>query len=522
MAVDVPATPPAAEPAPAVQAAPAAAGATFYVDAPEFRYSVTGNTLLPQARIEAILKSAATPKAAVDAMNNAYVDAGYLFVVIGGQVDNKLVALTVVQGRISEIEAPAELLPFLKNLRDRENLTRNQLIRDTAMVDFYEQRQGMSAKPSFAKGDVVGGTKLIVTEEPIPDAKPWSAGLAFSNLSGRFASRYTIGGSAALRPGNGFELTASYNQGLPGLTSESSGASYKSGTLGASLVTPWGLYGLTYGKTDYQIGESGAPFYPAGDIEQGGFTGTQIAWANATSRITTNQSIMRYSNLQTVIVEDKIFNLVEQDYTVLGAGAGYNTSFSAFRTNAALNSSVNVLKGITARDGTFLPADAGVPDPRFFLVQASATVQAALPYDTTGVLAVTGQYATSTLPQSQQWILGGFGNLTAWLPAVLVGDSGLLARATLTSSPYVWKGFSLSAGAFAEAGVARLHYRPDGEPTLRGLGDLGLTLTAASPLGTTLTMSYGFPVWYHNVEGAVRRSADSNTAHLYFTLNHAF
>ena len=97
MAVDAPPTPPAAEPAPAAQVAPAPAGGTFYVDAPEYRYAVTGNTLLPQARIEAILKAAATPKAAVDALNSAYVEAGYLFVVIGGQVDNKLVALQVVQ-----------------------------------------------------------------------------------------------------------------------------------------------------------------------------------------------------------------------------------------------------------------------------------------------------------------------------------------------------------------------------------------------------------------------------------------
>ena len=336
MAVDAPPTPPAAEPAPAAQVAPAPAGGTLFVDAPEFRYSVTGNTLLPPARIEAILKAAATPKAAVDALNSAYVDAGYLFVVIGGQVDNKLVALQVVQGRITEIDAPPDVLPFLQSLRDRDDLTRNQLIRDTAMVDFYEQRQGKTARPTFAKGEQVGGTKLIVTEEPVPDAKPWSAGLAFSNLSGRFSSRYTLGGTAALRPGNGFELTASYNQGLPGLTSESAGATYKSATLGASLVTPWGLYGLTYGKTDYQIGESGAPFYPAGDIEQGGFTGTQIAWANATSRVTTNQSIMRYSNLQTVQVEDQEVTIVEQDYTVLGAGATYNTSFGVFGAKCCL------------------------------------------------------------------------------------------------------------------------------------------------------------------------------------------
>lgn len=527
MAADVPSFPPAPETAPAsaavVASAPAAAGATFYVDGPEYRYAVAGNNLLPQATIEAILKTAATPKAAVDAINNAFADAGYLLVVIGGQVENKLVALRIIQGRITEIEAPREYLPFVNNLLDRDDLTRNQLIRETAMVDFYGQRQGVSPRPSFVKAEQVGGTKLVITEEPIPGAKPWSAGLVFSNLAGRFSSRYTLGGSAAVRPGNGLELTATYNQGLPGLTSESAGASYKSGTLGASIVTPWGLYGLTYAKTDYQIGESGQPFYPAGNLEQGGINGTQIAYATPASRVTTTQSVMRYSNLQTVQVgEPEPFPLVEQDYTVVSAGAAYNGNFAIFGQNTAFSVSMTVAKGISGAKGTFAATEIGTPDPRFLLVQANAAAQTALPYDLSGSFTLTAQHADSTLPQAQQWVLGGFGNLSAWLPAVLVGDSGILGRATVNTSPYQWGAFSFSGGAFAEAGLSRLAYRGLNEPETRGLGDLGLSVTGSTTTGTTLTLAYAFPVWYHNVEGAVRQSANSSRAHLYFTLNQTF
>lgn len=526
MAVD--ATPPSPAPAPEAAAEAAAApGATFYVDGQGYRYAVTGNTLLPRATIVAALEAAATPKAAIDALNNAYVDAGYLFVVIGGEVENKLVALHIVQGRILEFDVPPDMLPFVKNLRGRDDLTRNQLLRETAMLDIYAQRNGVRPAASFAKAAEVGGTKMMIREEPIPGAKPVSGGLSLSNLSGRFSSRYAAGGNVSVRPGNGLELTASYNQGLPGMTSESSGSTYRSGALGGSLVTPWGVYGFSYIKTDYQIGEAGAPFYPAGDNEQGGVNGTQIVFASPATRVATTQSLMHYSNHQSVDLAqpgqpEQRFSLVDQNYNVVSAGAIANRSFAWFGRNAAISAGATLAKGISGRSGSFLPLSPGIPDPRFLLVQANATVQATLPYDAIAAATITAQHADSTLPQAQQWVLGGFGNLSAWLPAVLLGDTGVLGRATVSSKAYAWGGYSLSAGGYAEAGVARLDQRGRSEPYTRGLGDVGLSLTGSTPFGTTLTLAYAFPVWYRNVEGAVRQSVDSNRAHLYFTLNQTF
>jgi len=98
MAADLP---PASPPDPPAVVAPAPVAAeTIYVDTDEYHYSVLGNTLLPREKVEAAIKSATTPKEALDALNRAYVDAGYFLVVIGGQVDKKLVAFQVLQGRI--------------------------------------------------------------------------------------------------------------------------------------------------------------------------------------------------------------------------------------------------------------------------------------------------------------------------------------------------------------------------------------------------------------------------------------
>jgi len=515
---DLPATPPAEAPAAVVAPAPAAS-APIYVDGPEYRYSVVGNTLLSRAEVEKALLSATTPKEAIDALNKAYENAGYLLVIIGGQVDNKLVAFTVLQGRILELDAPEDVRPFLSGLMNRDDLKTNQLIRNSAMLEIYTGRQGMRPKATFSKAQEIGGTKLTVVEEAVPDAKPWSAGLAFNNLSGRFSSRYTVGGNVAVRPGGGLELTAGYTQGIPGLTSDSSGSVYRSAVLGASIVTPLGIYAVNFSKTEYQIGPAGGIANPGGSTEYGGITGQQLVFADPQTRVAVTEGLTWYQNTQTVF-ED--FQIVDQRYAVATLGATYNQTFVLWGQNSNFGGGVTLAKGLSPRTGSFLPPDPGVPDPHFLLIQANASVQTTLPFGITAAASVNAQMTDAVLPQAQQWILGGFGNLSAWLPAVLIGDSGALGRLVLTSPPFAWGAFTFSGGGYAEAGVSRLEQRGIGEPHTRGLGDVGLTLSAGTTTGTSLTLTYGFPVWYRNVEGAIRDSADRNRAHLYFTLNQSF
>src|SRR5690606_11165287 len=161
----------------------------------------------------------------------------------------------------------ADIMTFVRGLQDREDLTIRDQLRASTMAEAYTARQGTRLKAQFAKAEQVGGTKMTVTEEPIPGAKPWNAILAFGNLGSRFSSRYTASASGTVRPGGGLELSAGYTQGLPGLTADSAGSSYKGGQLGASLVTPLGIYSLSYSRTQYTIGERAAPLYPSGDIE---------------------------------------------------------------------------------------------------------------------------------------------------------------------------------------------------------------------------------------------------------------
>ena len=520
MAADLPPTTPDAAPPAAVVAPAPAAAEPIFVDAHGFRYAVNGNTLLPRAAVEAALRDAKTPKEAIDALDRAYRDAGFFLVVIGAQVNNKLVAVQVVQGRITEIGGRPEVVRFLRRLEDRDDLTRSNVLQETVLLEFYLGRDGLRPRAQFEKAEEVGGTRMTIAEEPIPGAKPWNAGFAFGNLGSRYSSRYTASANGSLRPGGGLELTASYTQGIPGLTSDSAGSSYKAGVVGASLVTPWGLYTVSYSNTRYALGEVTGPLFPSGEIEQGGITGLQLAYADEATRVTLTQSLTRVSNHQEVY--EGLATLTEQDYSVAAVGATYNRSFALWGQNGSFNAGVTLSKGFSPRSGTFLPDLPGTPDPRFGLIQANASVTLGLPAGFSASAAVNGQRTDDTLPQNQQWVLGGYGNLSAWLPAVVVADSGALARGTVTTPPWRWGEFSFSGSAFAEAGWGRFSYRPVNDPYSRALADGGLSVSAFAASGTSATLAYAWPFWYRNIEGREREAVDRSRANLYFTLNQSF
>jgi len=533
MGPDLPPIPPEAAPQVVMVAPAKQAAEPIVVESHDYRYVVSGNALLAPEIIVTTLAAAETPKDAVESLNQAYRKAGYLLTALRAAVDGKRVAIQVIHGRITEEDLTPSLAAFYAGIEGREDLDRNTLIRKSALAENYAARQGVRPKVNFAPAQEVGGSKIIVTEEPIEGAKPWNAGLGFNNLGSRYSSRYVAQGNAAVRPGAGTELTATYTQGLPGLAQESAGSLYHAGGIGASIVTPWGLYGASYTNTQYLIGEAlrdpNNPeqlLHPDGDITTWGFNGTQLAFANETARWTFAESFAYTDNYAFVTLGDQAVVTQDQHYGVLAVGTNFSNSFAVLGENASFSAGLTVSKGLSPHSGTFLPrlpetpVEPGAPTPRFTLIQGTLSYTQPLPMGYSAGLTWTGQWADATLPQNQQWVLGGFGNLTAYMPAVLVGDNGTLARASLYTPPWQWSGLSVTGGAFVEAGMVRPHYSREGTPVARGLGDAGLSLSGSMKAGTSLTLAYAWPLWSRNLD---QKALDElSRAHLYFSLNQTF
>lgn len=523
MAFDIPplAQAPAPPPPPAVVSGAQDPAPSIFADSHGFHYAVAGNTLLSPDVVKATLEAAATPKEAIDALAREYVNRGYFLTALTGQVDRQLVSIKVIQGRLTESEMTPDLAPYFGGIEGRDDLQRSTIFRKSSVAEFYSSRQGMRPVVSFAKAQEVGGSKIIVSEEPLEGARQWSAGVNFGNLGSRFSSRYLASAYGALRPGAGLELTANWSQGLPGLTNASGGSLYHSGTVGASIVTPWGIYGATYNGINYRIGgEAGAGLFPKGDIQISGVTGTQLLYADETTRWAVTEAFTHTQNVVDVFTDsDQTFRLTDQRYDFVSLGTSYNKSLRVFGFNANIQTGLTAMQGLTPPRGTFVPIVVGSPNTRFSLIQANVNYQQALPANYVLGVAVSGQWSDSTLPQNQQWILGGLGNLSAWLPAVILGDLGGLGRVSVNAPPWTWDRFTVSGAAFVEAGVTRFHITPAISPVTRSLGDAGFSISGSIAGGTSLTLAYALPVYYRNVD---RNVVDQQRAQVYFSLSQSF
>ncbi|MFO1413395.1 MAG: ShlB/FhaC/HecB family hemolysin secretion/activation protein [Burkholderiales bacterium] len=499
--------------------ASAQAAAPIYADSHGYRFAVNGNRLLPAEVVVAVIESAETPQQALDALRLAYQKAGYPLVAFRGEVRDKLVAIDVINGRITALDVtPPSLTPFFTSLKGQEDLHLDTLIRTVSVAEFFAAREGMRPKVNFVAAEEVGGSKLVATEEPIEGASPWNAAVSFGNLGSRYSSRYLAQASGAIRPGGGLELAASYGQGIPGLSSDSAGSLYHSGALSASLVTPWGLYGVSFLGTDYKIGERAYPLYPEGQLYVGSITGSQLVFADPTSRLTLSEAFTHTDN--STYVFEGLYQLTDQSYDLVSVGATGNSSFALFGLNASLSASVTANFGITPPRGTFLPTGLGIPSTRFAQVVGNVAYVQSLPEGWSAALTWSGQWADSTLPQNQQWVLGGFGNLSAWLPAIMVGDKGTLGRATVSTPTWQWEGFSATGTAFAEWGLAGLDFAEPGVPSVRGASDAGISVSASYSTGTQLLFAYAWPLGSRNVPiSALNRQGKAN---LYFSLSQSF
>ncbi|MGE0107625.1 MAG: ShlB/FhaC/HecB family hemolysin secretion/activation protein, partial [Thiomonas sp.] len=319
-----------------------------------------------------------------------------------------------------------------------------------------------------------------------------------------------------VRPGGGLELNLSYAHGLPNALKDSVGSRYDAVNAGASVVTPWGFYGLNFARSTYRVGLVAAPLYPTGETQTWGLTGSQLVYGSPGLRISTTQGLTHVSNLTTVF--QNLYTLTDQKYNYASIGLQISKNITAFKLSGVINAGVTYNAGLSGPIGTLTKTTPGLPTSRFRYWGLTSNWQQTLPGGWSGNLALNGQWGENTLPQNQQWVLGGYGSLTAWTPGVLVGDGGYLLRATLQSPTWEWKGWQVSAQGFAEQGAVTNHYIPAGAAGWQMLADVGLGFTWTSPWKTQLSLMAARAVANKNVTATTLGSQRA----VYFVLQQPF
>ncbi len=488
-------------------ALPPGASAPLEVHSHGYTYVVVGNTLLSRTELERLLRAAAGPRQAVAAIDGAYQRAGYLLTAIRAEVTDKRVMLAVVRGEITKVEGASDVVRFFRGAEFDPDITRNALIRRNILADAYASRSGRGLRPSLAPGIQPGGTTLELGASEQPGFKPVSGNVMVGNYGSRYVGGVVLGENLAVHPGHGLEFTLGYAHGLANAQKATVGSRYDVFNAGASVATPWGFYGLSYSRSAYRIGTAGAPLYPKGLTEVYAFNSSQLLFASPEVRVSSVQNLTHVANGTKVF--GGIYTLVDQDYNYAGVGLqiGGNTSLGGL--SSAYNASIGGNLGLSGGRGTMTQQPAGAPVSRFHYWNAMFNWQQTLPQGWSGALSASGQWGLDTLPANQQWVLGGFGSLSAWVPGVLVGDGGYLLRASVQTPSWTRGGWSVNAQLFAEQGAVTTHYDPPGTPAWSMLADVGTGFTLTSPWKTQLSVLAARPVSNKNVRAATLNSTRS-------------
>ena len=488
----LPFTPPPSSPT-VVDVAPPRYGAQpISLTSHGYRYIVTGNTLLPPEIIEEVLAAAPTPKAALGALQAVYHRRGYNLVAITGQTQGKTVRVSVFQGTITEVKTPDGLGWFFPGLEGRDDLRADELVEDQVLAGVYAARAGRKVDVNVSPAANPAGTAITITEPPIPDYAPMTGSVIFGNFGNRYTGGYQLGANAVADLTHGLQLTAGYVHGLPWLEQRSQGSTYEQGTGGISAVTPWGIYGFSATATHFHLGTVTAPLFPVGNILTYSLTGGQLLYADTDTRLSVTEALNRTGFTEKVL--NGSFTLLRQRYDWVALGGVYNRTLNLGGLPGNLTGTAAVNLGVSGPSGTLVDGVPGVPTPHFRYATASAAYKQHLPRGFDLDLTGQTQWALNTLPAAQQWTLGGFGNLSAWQPGIVVGDSGYLAHLELSAPSPVVLHSQARFGVFVETGGSRLTTTPPGTLTWQTLSDIGLSLRLTLPYQFTATATAAFPV----------------------------
>ncbi|OCX74197.1 ShlB/FhaC/HecB family hemolysin secretion/activation protein [Acidithiobacillus thiooxidans] len=499
-------------------AAPSHGARQLVIQSHGYSYLVTGNTLLASSRIRTILLHASTPQEAVGALSMAYRKSGYFLVAVKASVENKNIHIMVVQGQISKKDIASGLGWFYSGLQG-EDLTESTIIRRNILAESYSARNGQQLGVNFTPSQNPDGTDLNVQQTPRPNYQMLGGNLLFGNYGSRYISSYLVGGSVYLHPGAGLQIDGNYTRGLSGLSKDSAGSTYYQGSIGINSITPWGTYGFSSQWTHYLLGQT-APYYFTGNIVSYALNGSQLLFANTNSRLISNEAFTIVGNKVTAL--QKLYTLTQQDYDYYTLGITYNHVFRPFSTVGNLTASINYNQGVSGFHGTLVKVP-GTPTPKFHYLTFNLNYsENNLPLGFSAQFTSSGQWAFNTLPQNQQWVVGGFGSVSAYNSGTLVGDSGYSARLSLQSPALHRYGVSASGSLFFETAGVTSHYLSPGQAPWQNLSDVGIGLNVSTRWGTTLSVMSALPVAHSVYPASSAENLHKNRVDAFFILQQSF
>jgi hemolysin activation/secretion protein len=452
--------------------------AEIRLEAKGFLYIVRGNTLLPTDTIKHILEQAENPLQAARLLREAYAKKGYVLVKVTADQRGLII---VQEFQIAHIEGPAYAKVYMASLRGRKDVSEVEFNRKFANALNEAARRGERLEYQLNPDPLGSNTvDLVLEAKKSEEIKSQQASVAFSNYGNRYVGRYYGTANFQLHPGYGSEINVGVDQLAEDFGDTPNHANYTGANIDVSKTTRWGTFGAGYNFITYHYPNEelyvntalpgcssqniNACLYNQEVIQDGEIHFWNLNASHLLYVTPTFQWFMteRFDHVDHSLNSRSGYLLQAEHYNMLSAGSGFTQMFKALGQNASIGSNLTLTKGISGNHGTLgeINSYAGAAQGSFWLGKLDLAYTQSLPYRFNSQTTIKSQFASDTLPQDQQFFLGGFENLSAWLPGAVVGDHGYIFRSRLDFPQQRWFGIEVTPLLFVENGGARYHSSP--------------------------------------------------------------
>ncbi len=482
---------------------------TVHADIAGITIRVLGNQWLSVSQLRDILSNADSPSSAITELTRQYYNAGYLLVGVRYFRVGDTVTVLVTQNTLAGVRGEPAIASHFQGLVGDRDLRLEEFDRARVLADWQSQRAGLDYRVSFEQHH---DDQVIMELNPqaAEGYRQTAFGVGVDNRGSRFLGRYFADGELEQRFADGSELQAEYRTALTDLGEAEQGDDYHQLNLRYQRASRFGLYGISLSHLQYRrelevsepaeqtllctlLGVNCSTASAQGveldaEVDRLGVSGEQVWRSNPVRRLSFFQQLEYIES--SIEAEQSAEPLLDERYANVTLGGRYAWRGRHLGQSANLRAELGASAGFDVGDGSFesdssTSVGIGRRSANYFTLSPSIAYRLDWPGQWHSVAAMVAQLSNDTqLPQQHQWVLGGFGGLSAWLPGALLGDSGYLANVGLQREWQRW-GINFSGAIFAEYGAAWFEDTTSALGDKQSASDAGLRLTAAGGGGVS-------------------------------------
>lgn len=468
------------------------------------RVHVFGADAVERSQLEEVVSKAASPSAAVYAIQAAVYRAGYPAARVRYALAEPNLYVMVVQPSLTGIDMPAPYARYFERAQDPAALDAEALEPSRLLASIHADRAGQQGALSLRpQGE---GVQLGFNPQDAQGSRlKLRAGVG--NPGTRFLGRYFGDYAAQASSRQGDELAFTGRHALSGFND--SEGDYTEHSLAYSKVTSLGIAGLSLRNLDYRSDQDFAgfpePISLDGELQQVEASWVIIPAAGFLHRWGLGAKLDY--NHKRVRADDFEALLQKQEYASAEVALDYTVALGSIGQPIQLGSALSVRHGLGGDREDEQPALANLG---YWLVRPALSVGTTFDTRFNVSLALLAQFSDDRVPEQQQWVSGGAGHLEAFLPGVIVGDSGGLARLQVGFPGWERGEWKLVPSVFTEYVRANLDVPdPDRQSATTSAADIGAALAMSWRRRIDATLAYSEPLTDTGLRAAALDDVDA-------------